>query len=112
MTSDSFIVSSVRILSDDIEMKFEFSNCSVLFLRRGKARMNEEMSMPGKKMRTYIEEGFSYKYFVILERSKRNDRNIITTTNSRTASLIRYLARIIRWTKAELQALDRKVRKL
>ena len=84
-----------------------------------------------------IEEGSGYKYFGILEadgikheemkdqatkeyvrrlrtilKSKLNGGNIISAINSRAVSIIRYGAGIIGWTKAELQALDTKTRKM
>ena len=43
--------------------------------------------------------------------SKLN-RNIITAINSWAVSVIRYGAGIVNWTKAELQQMDRKTRKL
>ena len=45
-------------------------------------------------------------------KSKLNGGNIISAINSRAVSIIRCGAGIIGWTKAELQALDRKTRKM
>ena len=84
-----------------------------------------------------IDEGGGYKYLGILEAdgikhgemketvskeyirrirkilgSKLNGGNIITAINSWAVSVIRYGAGIINWTKAELQQMDRKTRKL
>ena len=44
--------------------------------------------------------------------SKLNGGNIISAINSRAVSIVRYEARIISWTKMELEELDRKTRKL
>ena len=44
--------------------------------------------------------------------SKLNGGNIITAINSWAVSVIRYGAGIVNWTKAELQQMDRKTRKL
>ena len=44
--------------------------------------------------------------------SKLNGGNITTAINSWAVSVIRYGAGIIDWTKAELQQMDRKTRKL
>ena len=84
-----------------------------------------------------IEEGSGYKYLGILEadgikheevkdqatkeyvrrlrtifKSKLNGGNIISAINSRAVSIVRYGASIIGWTNAELQALDRRTRKM
>ena len=45
-------------------------------------------------------------------KSKLNGGNIVSAINSRAVSLVRYGAGIIRWSKDELRALDRKTRKL
>ena len=131
------LVNSVRIFSDDIKMEFGLSKCAVLIMKRGKVVTREGIDMPNGKMMKCIEEGSGYKYFGILEadgikheemkdqvtkeyvrrlrtilKSKLNGGNIISAINSRAVSIIRYGAGIIGWTKAELQALDRKTRKM
>ena len=45
-------------------------------------------------------------------KSKLNGGNIISGINSRAVSFVRYGAGIIKWTKNELEELDRKTRKL
>ena len=45
-------------------------------------------------------------------KSKLNGGNIISAINSRAVSIFRYGAGIIKWTKNELEELDRKTRKL
>ena len=45
-------------------------------------------------------------------KSKLNGENIISAINSRAVSIVKYGAGIIKWTKNELEELDRKTRKL
>ena len=131
------LVNSVRIFSDDIKMEFGLLKCAVLIMKRGKVVTREGIDLPDGRMMKCIEEGSGYKYLGILEadgikheemkdqetkeyvrrlrtilKSKINGGNIISAINARGASIIRYGAGIIGWTKAELQALDRKTRKM
>ena len=84
-----------------------------------------------------LESGKGYKYLGILEAddimhtemkdkikkeyyrrarqlasSKLNGGNTIRAINSRAVSLVRYSAGILKWTKDELKAIDRKTRKI
>ena len=84
-----------------------------------------------------LQEGESYKYLGILEtdkfleekmklsaskeyirtlrkvlNSKLNSRNLICGVNTWAVSLLRYSAAFVSWRKSELQAIDRKTRKL
>ena len=45
-------------------------------------------------------------------KSKLNGGNVISAINSRAVAVVRYGAGIIKWTKLELEELDRKTRKL
>ena len=45
-------------------------------------------------------------------KSKLNGGNVISAINSRAVAVVRYGAGIIKWTKLELEELDRKARKL
>ena len=45
-------------------------------------------------------------------KSKLNGKNAITAINSRAVSIIWYGVRILKWTKEELQCMDRRTRKL
>ena len=47
-----------------------------------------------------------------LTSSKLNGGNTIRAINSRAVSLVRYSAGILKWTKDELKAIDRKTRKI
>ena len=84
-----------------------------------------------------LQEGESYKYLGILEadefleekikldvlkeynrrlrkvlKSKRNGGNLVCGVNVWAVSLLRYSAAFVSWRKSELQAIDRKTRKL
>ena len=45
-------------------------------------------------------------------KSKLNGGNVVRGVNTWTVSLLRYSAAFVRWRKSELQATDRKTRKL
>ena len=131
------LVNTVRILSEDIKMEFGLSKCGVLIMKRGKVVESDGLCMPdGTMIMRNIEEG-GYKYPGILEadgikhdemkeqlkkeyirrvrnvlKLKLNGRNIISAINSRAVSIVRYGAGIIKWTKNELEELDRKTKKL
>ena len=47
-----------------------------------------------------------------LTSSKLNDKNTIRALNSRAVSLVKYSVGILKWTKDELKAMDRKTRKI
>ena len=73
-------------------------------------------------------KGESYKYLRILEaekfleekmklkrkvlKSKLHGGNLVHGVNARSVSLLRYSAAFVSWRKSELQAIDRKTRKL
>ena len=124
------LVNAVRIFWDDIRMEFVNNE-----ERKGCQQRSDCYASYGNTIKC-IEEGSGYKYLGIVEvdgikleeitdqiskeyvgrlrivKSKRNGGNIISAINSRAVSIIRYGAGIIGWTKADLQALDRKTRKM
>ena len=130
------LVNTVRVFSEDIKMEFGLSKCGVLMMKRGKVVESDGLCMPDGEMMRNIEES-GYKYLGVLEvdgikhdqmkeqvkkeytrrirsilKSKLNGGNIISAINSRAVSVVRYGAGIIKWTKNELEELDRKTRKL
>jgi len=130
------LVNTVRIFSEDIKMEFGLSKCGVLIIKRGKVVESDGLCMPDGAMMRNIEES-GYKYLGVLEvdgikhdqmkdqvkkeytrrvrnilKSKLNGGNIISAINSRAVSVVRYGAGIIKWTKNELEEMDRKTRKL
>ena len=95
------------------------------------------IELPDGKVIKLLREGESYKYLGILEadkfleekmklnvlkeyirrlrknlKSKLNVRNLVHGVNTWAVSLIRYSAAFVSWRKSELQAIDRKTRKL
>ena len=93
--------------------------------------------MPDGKVIKSLQEGESYKYLGILEvdkfleekmklnvskeyirrlrkvlKSKLNGGNLVQGVNAWAVSIIRYSAAFVSWRKSELQAIDRKTRKL
>ena len=131
------LVNTVGIFSKDIGMEFGISKCVVLIMKREKVRTCEGIVLPDAQTIKRLEEGDGYKYLGILEaddvkhndmkqsiskeylrrirkilKSKLNGGNVVSAINSRAVSLIRHGAGIIKWSKEELRALDRKTRKL
>ena len=130
------LVNTVRMFSEDIKMKFGLSKYGVLIMKRGKVVESDGLCMPDGTMMRNVEEG-GYNYLGILEadgikhdemkeqlkkeyirrvrnvlKSRLNGGNIISAINSRVVSTVKYGAGIIKWTKNELEELDRNTRKL
>ena len=127
------VVNTVRIYSEDIKMEFGLPKYRFLIMKRGKVVKSEGKavkSIPDGKMMKNIEEG-GYKNLGLLEaedlkheeikgqikkeyirrvrnilKSKLNGRTIILAINSRAFFIVRYGARIISWTKMELEELQ------
>ena len=131
------LVNSVRIFSEDIKMEFGLSKCGILIMKKGKHYHSEGIQLPNDEVMREIDMEEGYKYLGILEadgiknktmkekitteyyrrvrkilKSKLNGMNITTAINSRAVSIVRYSAGIIKWTKEELEKMDRKSRKL
>ena len=132
----SGLISTVQILSNDIGMEFGIKKCGVLVLKRGKVVSCEGVEMPdGERIKKIEKNG--YRYLGILEynkikenkmkenfrreylrrtklimKSKLSGRNKIIAINTRAVSLMRYGAGIVKWTKNELDEIDRKTRKV
>ena len=130
------VVNTVRIWSQDIGMEFGIGKCAVLIMKRGVFSRSEGIQLPNDEVIKNVEEGEGYKYLGILEadgfknsemkekvrkeyfrrikkilKSKLNAGNIVTAINSRAVAVIRYGAGLLKWTKDELRAMDRKTRK-
>ena len=129
------LINTVRFLSDDIRMAFGLKKCAVVVMKRGKVVKYDGVDLPdGRKMKSVEEDG--YKYVGILEysevlhaemktrlqneyyrrlksilKSKLNGKNVIMAKNTWAASVLRYGAGVINWTKAELESIDRNTRK-
>ena len=131
------LVSTVQILSNDIEMEFGIKRSGELVLKRGKLVSFERVEMPDGERIKEIEKN-RYKYLGILEynkikeskmkenfwreylrrtklimKSRLSGRNKITAINTWGVSLMRYGdISIVKWTKSELDEIDRKTRKV
>ena len=130
------LVSTVQVISQDIGMQFGINKCGAIIMKRGKLVKSEDIRLTnGESIKEVSDQG--YKYLGILEldkikekemkevfrkeylrriklimKSKLNGRNKILAVNTWAVSLMRYGAGIIKWTKNELQEVDRKTRKV
>ena len=127
------LVSTLQILSNDIGMEFGIKKCGVLVLKRRKVVSSEGVEMPdGERIKEIEKNG--YRYLGILEynkikmkenfrgeylrrtkliiKSRLSCRNKIIPINTWAFSLMRYGAGIVKWTKKELDEIDRKTRKV
>ena len=118
-------------------MEFGIEKCAMLVMEKGKTVKSVGIELPGGKVIKSLQEGESYKYLGILEadkfledrmklnvskeyirrlrkvlKSKLNDGNSVRGVNTWAVSLLRYSAAFVSWRKSELQAIDRKTRKL
>ena len=130
-------VQTVRVFSEDIGMEFGIEKCAMLVMEKGKIVKSVGRELPGGKVIKSLQEGESYKYLGILEadkfleekvklivskeyirrirkvfKSKLNGGNLVCGVNTWAVSLLRYSAAFVSWRNSELQARDRKTRKL
>ena len=117
-------------------MEFRIQECGILASKRRKVVSSEGEEMPdGERIKEVLKNG--YKYLGILEynkikeskmkenfqreylrrtklimKSRLNCRNKIITINTWAVSLMRYGAGTVKWTKRELNEIDRKTRKV
>ena len=128
---------TVRIFSKDIAMKFGITKCSHVTMKAGKLVSFGGMELSSWEVISELESDKGYKYLGILEAgdimhievkdkikkeyyrrvrqlilSNLNGGNTIRAINSQSVSLVRYSAGILKWTKDELKAMDRKTRKI
>ena len=118
-------------------MEFGIEKCAILVIVKGKTVKSVGIQLPDGKVIKLLQEGESYKSFGILEaerflgaemklkvfkecfrrlkkvlKSKLNGGNLVQGFNTWAVSLLRYSAAFISWRRCELQAIDRKTRKL
>ena len=118
-------------------MEFGIEKCAMLVMEKGKIVKSVGIELPNDKVIKSLQEGESYKYLGILEadkfleekmklnfskecirrlrkvlKSKLNGGNLVCGVNTWAVSLLRYSAAFVSWRKRELQAIDRKTRKL
>ena len=131
------LAQTVRVFSEDIGMEFGMERCVMLVMETGKIINSVGIELPDGKVIKSLQEGESYKYLGVLEadkyleekmklnvskeyirrlrkvlKSKWNGGNLVRGVNTWAVSLIRYSAEFVSWRKSELQAIDRKTRKL
>ena len=128
------LVQTVIVFSEDIGIEFGIEK---LAMEKGKIVKSVDIELPEGKVIKSLQEGESYKYLGILEadkfleekmklnvskeyvrrirkvlKSKLNGGNVVHGVNTWAVSLLRYSAAFFSWRKSELQAIDRKTRKL
>ena len=131
------LVQVVRVFSEDIGMEFGIQKHAMLVLEKGKIVKSVGIELPDGKIIKSLEKGESYKYLGFLEadkfleekmklnvskeyirrvrkvlNSKLNGGNLVCEVNTSPVSLLRYSAAFVSLRKSELQAIDRKTRKL
>ena len=130
------LVQTFHIFSEDIGMEFGIEKCAMLVMEKGKIVNSFGIELPNSEVIKSLQEGESYKYLGILEadkfleekmklniskeyirlrkvlKSKLNGGNLVHGLNAWAVSLLRYSAAFVSWRKNELQAIDRKTRKL
>ena len=131
------LVQTVCVFSEDIGMKFGIEKCAMLVMDKGKIVKSVDIELPNDKVIKSLQEGESYKYLGILEankileqkmklnvskeyirslrkvlKSKLNGRILVRGVNAWTVSLLRYSTAFVSWRKSEVEAIDRKTRKL
>ena len=131
------LTNTIIIFSKDIALEFGISKCSHVTMKTGKLVSIGRIELSSGEVMAELESDKGYKYLGILEAddimhtdmkdkikkeyyrrvrqltsSKLNGGNTIRAINSRAVSLVRYSAGILKWTKDELKAMDRKTLKI
>ena len=131
------LVQTFCVFSEDIVKEFGIEKCAMLVMEKGKAVKSVGIELPDGKVIKLLKEAESYKYLGILEsgkfleekmklnvskeyvrrlrkvsKSKLNVWELVRGVNTWAVSLLRYSAAFVSWEKSELQAIDRKTRKL
>ena len=130
------LVNTVHRFSCDIGMQFGIEKCSLIIMKRGKMVTCDGIELPGgEKMKGVNEEGYKYLGIVELDgikekdmkerftkeykrriklilKSNLNRRNTISAMNIWAVAVMRYGAGIVKWTKEELEKIDRQTRKI
>ena len=131
------LVKTIRVFNEDIGMEFGMEKCAMLEKENGRIVKSVAIEFPDGKVIKSLQEAESYKYLGILEadrfigeemkmtvskeyfrtlkkvsKSKLNGGNLVQGINTWAVSILRYSTTSINWKKCELQAIDRKTRKL
>ena len=130
------LCSVVHKFSSDIGMEFGMDKCAVLEMKAGVQVRCEGMELPDGKVMQEVEDD-GYKYLGVLEGacmmtremkekvtkeyvrrvklvagSGLNGGNMMRAVNAWAVSVVRYTAGVLDWTQLELEALDKKTRKI
>ena len=131
------LVQTVRVFSEDIGMEFGIEKRATLVMEKGKIVKSVGIELPDGKVIKSLQENDNYKYLGILEadkfleekvklnvskeyirrlrkvlKSELNGGNLVRGVNAWVLSLLRYSAASVSWRKSELEAIDRRTRKL
>ena len=131
------LVQTIGVFSEDIGMEFAIEKSAMFVTEKREIVKSIGIELPDGKVIKALQEGQTYKYLGILEadkflgqemklkvskeyfrrlrkvlKSKLNGGNLDQGVNTWAVSLLRYSAAIISWRKCELQAIDKKTRKL
>ena len=131
------LTNTIRIFLKDIATEFGISKCSNIKTKAGELVSVGGMELSSREVIPELESDKGYKYFDILEADdimhikmkdkikkeyyrrvrqlmslKLNGGNTIKEINSQAVSLVRYSAGILKGTKDELKAMDRKTQKI
>ena len=124
-------------IHEDIGIEFGIEKCTILVMKKGEIMNLVGTELPDDKVIKSLQEGGSYTHLGILEaykfleekiklnvskeytrrlrkvlKSKLNGGNLVRGVNTWAVSLLRYSAAFVSQRKSELQAIDRKTRKL
>ena len=129
-------VHTIRIISGDIRMEFGIEKCALVNTQRGKVTRTEGIQLPhGNNIKDTDETGYKYlgiikgedikhqgmkekinkeyiKRLKAILKSKLNSGNTVKAASTWAVPVIRYSAGIVDWKNAELQNMDRKIRKV
>ena len=131
------LVQTVCVFSEDIGTEFGIEKCAILVMENGKIVKSVGIELPGGEVIKSLQEGESYKYLGILRadkfleekmklivskeyirrlrkvlKSKLNGGKLVRGVNTWAVSLLRYSIAFASWRKSELQAIDRKTKRL
>jgi hypothetical protein len=131
------LIQSVQNLSADIRMSFGIDKCATLIMKRGKQVSAENIPLVTDEQIQTIDQDNSFKYLGVFENKKFLEaqmkskitseykrrvkqilqshltaKNQIEAINLYAIPVLTYSFGTIFWTRAELQSIDRKTRKL
>ena len=129
------LVRTIHIFSKDIGMEFGIKKCGMFVMKKGKiVKCNGIQLRDGEAIKSIEADGYKYlgilkldkfmevqrkctfvkeyERLILVLKSKLNSRNMIMAMNTWVITLLRYGVGILKWSKAEVTAMDCKTRKL